>query len=553
MATPAAHETRTLRPLLSGWAWAGALVLLGQVPAATRLLPCLLALDGWAAVAPFLVAGWVSLDRAGRLRWPAALDRALPRFVAAAVLLASVGLWYSSRLRVTGDEPHYLLMAQSLWREGDLDLRDNFERGDYLEYTPGPVAPHYGNPRRDGRPFPAHSPALSLLLAPLYAIGGRALCVVVFALCGAALAHVVGTLARRAGADTRSERLAWLACVGPPAFFYAFHVYTELPSALLIATALLLLWDPASGPRRAALGGLAVAALPWLHLKLMLAAAVLAAAGLWRLRGRARLALIAVLAAAGGLFLGWFQHVFGRPTPFAIYGGMPPEFSEGSPVRAALGLLLDRSFGLLPFAPVFLLALPGLARLVRSGEGRVHLGLLVSLVAPVVTWRMWWGGQCPPARFLVPALPVLAVAIAVHLTHSRGRGLARWSGVLAAAGLVLAAVAIANPGALLLVNRGDRPTRLWAALSGDWPIERYLPSLVFGPGGELRVAAVWVGALMALLILDVLARRRDRADRAFRSGALPIALGLAIGVLVDAWARPAEMETAPAGVTITPD
>jgi hypothetical protein len=547
---PGAHRRRVLAP----FGWALGLWLLHAIPVARDLLPCLRALDGWLGLGGLLLAAaWATAARSGRLRWPAALDRAGVRFAVAALVMTAAGLWYTTRLRVTGDEPHYLLMAQSLWREGDLDLRDNFERRDWLEYTPGPVAPHYGSPRHDGRPFPAHSPVLSVALAPLYAIGGRSLCVVALALCGACLAHVGSRLALRAGADARGERFAWLACVGPPAFFYAFHVYTELPSALLVAVALLFLWDPAAGPRRAALGALAIAALPWLHLKLMLAAAVLAAVGLLRQRGRARLVLLSVLAAAGVLFLAWFQHVFGRPSPFAIYGGMPPEFSEGSPLRAAVGLLLDRSFGLLPFAPLFLLALPGLARLARSPEGRAHLALLVALVAPVVTWRMWWGGQCPPARFLVPAMPVLAAAVAVQVTRSQGRGLARWAGLLSAAGFTLAAVMIAHPGALLLVNRGDRPTRLWAALSGvHRPVERYLPSLVFGPAEELRVAAVWLVAIALLVVLDGLAQRSGRIDRAFASAALPIALGLAMGMLVDGWARPREAETAPAGLTIAP-
>lgn len=549
------RDFAALRPILAPWAWALGLFLVRAVPGARDLLPCLRVLDGGLGfVGLFLVAFWVSGARDGRLRWPAALDRAAPRFAVAALVLVAAGLWYASRLRVTGDEPHYLLMAQSLWRESDLDLRDNLERRDYLEYTPGPVAPHYGNPRRDGRPFPAHSPALPFLLAPVYAVGGRLLCVVALALCGAGLAHLVGGLARRAGADPAGERAAWAACVGPPAFFYSFHVYTELPAALLIALALHLLWDPTGGPRRATMGALAIAALPWLHLKLMPAAAVLAAMGLWRMRGRARAVLLAVLAVAGASFLTWFQYVFGRPTPFAIYGGMPPEFSEGSPLRAAVGLLLDRSFGLLPWAPVFVVALAGLARLARGAEGRVHLALLASLLAPVVTWRMWWGGQCPPARFLVPAMGVLATALALQVTHSRGRGLARWTGVLTAAGFVLALVAIASPGALLLVNRGDNPTRLWAALSGfHWPVERYMPSLVFGPAEELRVAAIWAGVLGALLVLDALARHRDWPDRAFRSGALPIVLGLAIGVAVDSWARPLQRAEPSAGVGVTPD
>lgn len=30
-----------------------------------------------------------------------------------------------------GDEPHYLVIAQSLWRDGDLDIFNNHQRGDY--------------------------------------------------------------------------------------------------------------------------------------------------------------------------------------------------------------------------------------------------------------------------------------------------------------------------------------------------------------------------------------------------------------------------------------
>src|SRR5438046_984166 len=50
------------------------------------------------------------------------------------LLCAGVGVRYATSLRASGDEPHYLVMAQSLWREHDLDLRDNFEREDYREY-----------------------------------------------------------------------------------------------------------------------------------------------------------------------------------------------------------------------------------------------------------------------------------------------------------------------------------------------------------------------------------------------------------------------------------
>ncbi len=66
----------------------------------------------------------------------------------------------------SGDEPHYLVMAQSLWREHDLDLRDNYAREDWREFRGGPTEPHYAAPRRDGRPFPGHSPGLPFPARP---------------------------------------------------------------------------------------------------------------------------------------------------------------------------------------------------------------------------------------------------------------------------------------------------------------------------------------------------------------------------------------------------
>src|SRR5687768_2329220 len=136
-------------------------------------------------------------------------------------------------------------MAQSLWREGDLDLADNLARQDWRENTPGPVAPHFGAPRADGRPFPAHSPGLPVVLAPIYALGGRLLCVAALALAAAGVTAMTWLLAERAGVG-EGALFAWAVALGPPLAFYAFHVYTEVPSALAIAGALALLLAPAS-------------------------------------------------------------------------------------------------------------------------------------------------------------------------------------------------------------------------------------------------------------------------------------------------------------------
>jgi hypothetical protein len=89
-----------------------------------------------------------------------------------------------------------------------------------------------------------------------------------------------------------------------------------------------------------------------------------------------------------------------------------------------------------------------------------------------------------------------------------------------------------------MLNRGSRPTRVWAALSGETPVERYLPSLVLNAESDRRVALLWVAATALLLGLHALARRRPRVDEAlFRGLGLPAVLLLAIGVLVDRWGR----------------
>ncbi len=489
-----------------------------------------------ALLAALVALAPVAAPAGGRLVRAASRARSRTLFLAAAAILLPVGLYYASRLRVSGDEPHYLIQAQSLWRDRDLDLRNNYDSEQWREYTPGPIAPHYGAPRRDGRPFPAHSPGLPLLLAPVYAVGGRAACVVLLALMAAGAAVVVRALALRGAGEPEPAFVAFLAALGPPLFFYSFHLYTEVPSVLAAAGALaLLLAGP--GPGRAAMAGLLASALPWLHVKMLPAAAALAVVAVLRLRGRPRLAFLATAGAMAAVFLGYYQAVFGHPTPLALYAGLPPE-ARTTPLPAIFGLALDRSFGLLPHAPIFLLALAGVGAFVRRRkEAWPHLVVGLAVLAPVLTWRMWWGGQCPPGRFLVPLVPCLAVALAARLAEDR-RGLARWKWALLALGWGLAFYTVVEPGRLLLLNRGSRPTRLWAALGGEGALGRYLPGLTDVDGTETRVALLWVVALLVLFVLDGLAEDSDRMDRLFRGLGLPLLLLLAIGLAVDVWARP---------------
>jgi hypothetical protein len=449
----------------------------------------------------------------------------------------------------SGDEIDYLMMAQSTWREGDIDLRDNFARGDHLEYLGGFDHMPGGTRRADGRSYPTHSAGLPVLLAPAYALGGRRACVVLLALVAAGLGLLVRDLARRYGADEASALVAWAAAVGPPVLFYTAFLYTEVPVAFAIALALrLLLFSPGSW---AAVGAaLALSALPWLHVRTTLAAAALGAFAALRLRGRPRLVFLLTAGAMAAAYAGYQYSVFGTLSPFARYAGeVPIPMARATPLRTLVGLFVDGAYGLLLYAPVFLLALAGLPLVLgRAGrEGWAFALAGLGVILPVLGWRNWWGFS-PPARFTIPLVPVLAVAIAARLSAAPDRGLARWRWGLVTAGLGLSLLMFAEPRAMRMVNGRDGPPQVVELLGGEVSLSRYLPFLSSRagslappwepPASEARVAAVWIAALGALLLLDRFARSRDRVDRWFRGLALPVLLFLAVSIAVDRWARP---------------
>jgi hypothetical protein len=535
---------RSLFPLLP----ALAVVLVARVGAARDIVPGLGLFTG--PLAPILIALAVAVAglRGRRLRVPRAPSWLL--LVLPLVALSAVGVRYVESVEASGDEVDYLLMAQSIWREGDLDLRDNFERGDFLEYVPGVRRMPGGARRADGRSYPTHSPGLSLLLAPAYALGGRKGCVVLLSLLASVLGLLVHRLARRAGADESGALLAWAAAVGPPVFFYSHFLYTEVACAVVIALALLLLLG-APGPLGASVAAVLLAALPWMHVKMGLVPVALGAFALVRQRGRTRLAFAAAAVAMAAVYFGYYLSVFGHVSPLARYGSrVPTPMARMTPGRTLLGVFLDGGFGLLVYAPVFVVGLAGLARLGRRPAERWAYGLVaLAVMVPVLAWKNWWGFS-PPARFLVPLVPVLAVAAAVRVSDLPTHGLARWRGALLLAGYGLAFLMSAEPRAMWMVHTRDGDLHALELLGGDASPARYLPRLTSRRGSdeppwrppvaEVRVALVWTVALFVLLGLDRLSRSRRSVDAAFLGLALPLALLLAGTVAVDRWARVGE-------------
>ena len=347
------------------------------------------------------------------------------------VLVAAAG---RSHVQVgpEGDEPHYLMVADSLLRDGDLALERDYAEGRYAAFHDAPLAPHYRVRGKGGEIYSLHAVGLSILILPAWAVAGYAGVTVFMALLATLLAREVREWVSDLTGNLRlAEAAGWLAALSPPLVHYAGLVFTEVPAALALSLGLRLARRRdarrARGARR----------------RLRRGGADVAQRALRAARGRDRRprALAAPSRRARSCPCSsrarcppracslYHQALYGFWDPRRVYGRRP-EFSLSTLAEGLPGLLLDQEFGLLVYAPVLVLAVPGFVRLVRRDRGlALAAGAAVAAVVLTAgTWHMWRGGFNPPARFLVPIAPLLVVAVALVVGEARpdrGRGAAR--------------------------------------------------------------------------------------------------------------------------------
>ena len=230
----------------------------------------------WAGVAAAVVLarvwGW-------RTRVPALADPSRAPWIAAAA-----GAAFFSAIAVGaapmvpgGDEPHYLIITQSLLSDGDLKIENNHARRDYAPYFDGTLRPDYMVRGKDGEIYSIHAPGLSALIAPFFALGGYRAVVIFLIVLSAAGVGLLWKLAYTASGDAGA---AWFgACAtscATPVAFHAFAIYPDSAAWVLALTGVLALMRldsraEAGGRGSGATGwvwmlhGAGLALLPWIH------------------------------------------------------------------------------------------------------------------------------------------------------------------------------------------------------------------------------------------------------------------------------------------------
>jgi hypothetical protein len=434
-----------------------------------------------------------------------------------AAYAATLGLPAFGASDYAAGEARYLLAAKSIVDDGDVDVRDEYARRAYEQFYPVELD-RRGNPT-EGRLNEPIGTGLPLLIAPAYALAGE-VGVELFLAAITALGMVLAyRLTLRVVPDPWAIGAAAAVGLSPPLLAYATAVQPEPAAGAALAGAALMAvrLDSRTSGRDAFFAFALLGLLPWLGMRFVPAGVAVgwfAARPLWRARrrtlaiGSVELALFSL-----ALCIGINEAFYGGPTQYAA--NPPGESATGvsGPVEylersyRAVALFVDREYGLLRWAPAFLLTFSGLWWLWRSHRDRLaravpqlrEIELTADLCAVVLGVQLALAvllaptmfGDWFPARHLVSALALAVPLVAWGMRHSPRIGVLLAALTLAASAWLYVDVRF---GAGSLV--GDRPDAPFGPLTG------LLPDFREGGAWPYALAGALVAALVALMVFE---------------------------------------------------
>lgn len=358
-------------------------------------------------------------------------------------LLIALGLYYLLTLltfsvwevrgqyRLTGDEPHYLIMSQGLLHrqlEQSAAYRQEFH--DKTIYPPG-LAPADAIPSPDNTHavqgpnglFNVHNLGLPILLAIPFLLGGIiGAKLFMISLCGLAVVTVWKLSGMFAHQDKHRLLATMAATLVLPLLAAASQLYPDLLAGIIALGGLywLLSAEKQRSAGKEAFLMLGLVFLPWLQIKFGPTAAILILGVLHRVWQRQQyqrlLGLMLITLSSLILLIIYNQYAFGNPFgPYSLppYNTYSIEISRTS-LMVFLGLHLDQNQGLFLQNPLLFVGLLSL-RLLFGRYRRFlwwWLAVYLSLLIPNALHPVWYGGTSFSGRFewasaLVFTIPTL--------------------------------------------------------------------------------------------------------------------------------------------------
>ena len=441
--------------------------------------------------------------------------------VLAVLLLLYLARWHNPQ-PYRGDEPHYLVVANSLLIDGDVDVKNDYLGERYFRYYPYSLDPHVNTnlfTMNSPHWYPLHGVGLSALLVPAVMLDDTKGASTAMVGVAALLLVLTFLWARRFTGDVWCSAFA-AAALGISPFFLGLEgrIFADLATAALLLGCLLILELPAWRAWHLLLLAALIGMSPWFHFKNALAFGTLALVALVQIARRTSgdervrklllLGVPVVLAAVGYELAVRAWYGSWLPTRMIPPG---PEAFAISPTRGVAAASFDAARGVLANNPALMLIWAGLpVWLIRWRYPFVRLMLIIGPAILVqATFNNWHGGFAPPGRYALQYTPALIPAIAILLREAP-RAFRVFAGALFGIQFALAAAFMwLRPAWAIEGFPSPFLTALDAKLG--WTIERAMPA--FDPRAALVRGgwqlAGWLAASAVLFAYGVqLSRRR---------------------------------------------
>ena len=342
---------------------------------------------------------------------------------------ALTSLFYLYHTYPTGDEPHYLVISQTLLKYHSLNVSLDYQHGDFHTFYPGSIRPHVVRNIR-GQLLPVQNIGAPILwLIPFYLLG-RIGVMLFISLVSVLVVYNMYKLMLLLGIQ---ERYAFLVCaaysVASPLYLYSHLTFIEPIGALLCIAIARRLFQQKVTLQELLVSSILLGILPWIHIRFVLFEIVLFFPLLYKVYKQYKLKDIrpysAYLAPVSILFAALEIYnfiVWGTFNPAANQINDKSVPFQVSPLKGLVGTFFDQQYGLLITFPLFLFLFIGIILATKKHYWRYNV-LMIALSLPylliVNSFSLWSGGWSPPARFILVLLPLYSFYIAFALEQMK--------------------------------------------------------------------------------------------------------------------------------------
>jgi hypothetical protein len=447
----------------------------------------------------------------------------------------------------SGDEPHYLLISHSLLNDGDFDLSNNYSNRDYTKYLPSQVelSPHIA--QRTKQRYSFHSPGISFLLLPFYALGSlfeqKFLIFIIrfgMSIFGAILGLQIYLYALQ---EWKKEKLAltlwFLFSFTSPVYFYSIHVYPEIIAALLSFTVFRLLRFSKSFSKLSLLiMGLLLSSFIWLHtVKYVFITVPLLIYALWILIKKHKIRWNLLYFLAFPLILNLFHLLFSYnlynslspfsvsltgPTPTSETVAHIKKFFTDIPLRyrweTLVGYFFDQRDGLLLYSPLYFFAFIGM---VEMGRRKIReLFLILFLTAPYVlnlAFLTQRTAYAPQARTMVAVFWGMGIFIGYFLAYNAKKIFSYIFYIVSFLSILFVYLLLKYPLALkqpTTAGETERAGELFLLLSNlHFYLPNFLPSYLKIDNSRWLPNYFWIGILLLLVASYLIIKKHSFAPK----------------------------------------